>query len=93
LPVAALNCLFSDSVLRSQSLGIRTQQAHISELIIGGQTIVRDRRVLGVDLPAIRQEVLAQIRSGLTANGTLASALAALDQTIARHHLSNPPCC
>jgi hypothetical protein len=26
-------------------------------------------------------------------NGTLALALAALEQTIARHHLSDPPCC
>jgi cytosine/adenosine deaminase-related metal-dependent hydrolase len=71
----------------------RATACHISELIIGGQTIVKDRRVLGVDLPAVRQEVLTQIRSGMTANGTLALALAALDQTIARHHLSDPPCC
>ena len=71
----------------------RATARHISELMIGGRTIVRDRRVLGVDLPAVRQEVLAQIRSGLTANGTLASALAALDRTIAHHHVSNPPCC
>jgi cytosine/adenosine deaminase-related metal-dependent hydrolase len=71
----------------------RATACHISELIIGGQTIVKDRRVLGVDLPAVRQEVLTQIRSGMAANGTLALALAALEQTIARHHLSDPPCC
>jgi cytosine/adenosine deaminase-related metal-dependent hydrolase len=71
----------------------RATARHISELMIGGRTIVRDRRVLGIDLPAVRQELLAQMRSGMTADGTLASALAALDQTIARHHLSSPPCC
>jgi cytosine/adenosine deaminase-related metal-dependent hydrolase len=71
----------------------RATAGHIRELIVGGRTIVRDRQVSGVDLPRIRNEVLSQMRSGMAANGTLSSALSALEQAVARFHLSDPPCC
>jgi cytosine/adenosine deaminase-related metal-dependent hydrolase len=71
----------------------RATAKHISELIVGGRTVVRDRQVLGIDLPAVRHEVLAQMRSGIAANGTLVAALSALDQVLARHYLSEAPCC
>jgi cytosine/adenosine deaminase-related metal-dependent hydrolase len=77
-----LNMLFSRATAR-----------HISELVVRGRTIVKDRRILGIDLPTIRQEILAQMRFGMAANGTIATALSALDQAIAHHHLSDPPCC
>ncbi len=77
-----LNMLFSRATAR-----------HISELVVGGRTIIKDRRVLGIDLPTIRREILAQMRFGIAANGTIAAALSALDQAIAHHHLSDPPCC
>jgi cytosine/adenosine deaminase-related metal-dependent hydrolase len=71
----------------------RATAGHIRELIVGGRTIVRDRQVSGVDLPRIRNEVLSQMRSGMAANGTLSSTLSALEQAVARFHLSDPPCC
>ncbi len=71
----------------------RATASHISELIVGGRTVVRDRQVVGIDLPSIRHEVLARMRSGLAANGTFAAALSALDQAIAQHYLSDAPCC
>lgn len=80
--IEPLNMLFSRATAR-----------HVRELIVGGRTIVRDGRVLGVDLPAIRHEVLLQMRSGMAENATLRSALAALDQVVARHYLPEPHCC
>jgi cytosine/adenosine deaminase-related metal-dependent hydrolase len=77
-----INMLFSRAAAR-----------HIRELIIAGRTIVRDGRVVGVDLPAIRHEVLSQMRSGMAKNGALISAMSALDQAIVRHYLSDAPCC
>lgn len=77
-----LNVLFSRATAR-----------HISELIVGGRTVIKNRQVLGIDLPAIRHEVLARMRSGIAANGTFAAALSALDQAIARHYVSEAPCC
>jgi cytosine/adenosine deaminase-related metal-dependent hydrolase len=80
--IEPINMLFSRATAR-----------YIRELIVGGRTVVRDRRVLGVDLPAIRHEVLSQMRSGMAENATLLSALSALDQAVARHYLPEPHCC
>jgi cytosine/adenosine deaminase-related metal-dependent hydrolase len=77
----------------SNMLFSRATSKHISELIVGGRTVVRKGAVLGIDLPAVRQEVLAQMRSGMAANGTLAAALSALEQAIAGHYWLEAPCC
>jgi cytosine/adenosine deaminase-related metal-dependent hydrolase len=77
-----INLLFSRATAR-----------HIRELIIGGRSVVKDQRVQGVDLPAARQEILAQMKSGIAANGSLTAALAALDHAIEHHYLTDAPCC
>jgi cytosine/adenosine deaminase-related metal-dependent hydrolase len=77
-----INILFSRATARQ-----------IRELIVAGRTIVKDGRVAGVDLPAIRHEVLSQMRSGIARNAVLVSALSALDHAIARHYLLDSPCC
>jgi cytosine/adenosine deaminase-related metal-dependent hydrolase len=71
----------------------RATSRHIRELIVSGRSVVKDRQVPGVDLPAVRHEVLAQMRSGMAANGTLVAALSALEQAIAKHYLADAPCC
>ncbi len=71
----------------------RATARHIREVIVGGRTIVRDGRVLGVDLPAVRHEVLSQMRSGIVKNATLISALSALDDAIAHHYVTDSHCC
>jgi cytosine/adenosine deaminase-related metal-dependent hydrolase len=71
----------------------RATARHIREVIVGGRTIVRDRRVLGVNLEASRREVLAQMRAGMSANRTLATAMPALDRAIAHCFEPDHPCC
>ncbi len=71
----------------------RATARHIRALMVDGRVIVRDRRVLGIELPAIRQVVLAQTRSGLAGNTTLAAAVSALERCVAQHYLSEAPCC
>jgi len=80
--IEPINMLFSRATAR-----------HIRELIVGGKTVTRDGRVAGVDLPAIRQEVLSQTRTGMAENESLLAALSALDQAVARHYLAEPHCC
>jgi cytosine/adenosine deaminase-related metal-dependent hydrolase len=80
--VDPINMLFSRATAR-----------HIRELIVGGRTVVSNGQVPGIDLPAVRREVLAQMRSGMAANGTLVAALSALEQVLARHYLAEVPCC
>ena len=71
----------------------RATARHISELMVGGRTVVKDGVVTGVDLPGARAEVLAQMRGGMARNGALASAMAALDRALALHFEPDHPCC
>jgi cytosine/adenosine deaminase-related metal-dependent hydrolase len=71
----------------------RATARHIRELIVDGRSVVRDRQVLGIDLPAARKEVLAQMRAGMVANPTFAAAMTALDHAIAGHYGAEAPCC
>jgi cytosine/adenosine deaminase-related metal-dependent hydrolase len=71
----------------------RATARHIREVIVAGRTIVKDGRVLGVDLPMIRGEVLSRMRSGIKENTALISALSALDDAIARHYVTDSHCC
>jgi cytosine/adenosine deaminase-related metal-dependent hydrolase len=71
----------------------RATARHIRELIVGGKTVVRDRKVVGIDLPAVRQEVLAQMRAGMAGNGKLVAALAALEEATRAHFQGDAPCC
>jgi cytosine/adenosine deaminase-related metal-dependent hydrolase len=80
--IAPINMLFSRATAR-----------HIREVIVAGRTIVRDGRVLGVDLPAVRHEVLSQMRSGMAKNATFISALSTLDEAVAHHYAPDSNCC
>ena len=69
----------------------RATARHMRELIVGGRTIVRDGHVTGIDLPAVRAEVLAQMRAGMADKADLAAAMPALDAALAAHF--EPGCC
>jgi cytosine/adenosine deaminase-related metal-dependent hydrolase len=60
----------------------RATARHMSELIVGGRTVVRDRRVLGIDLDAARREVLLRMREGQPAMAPFVAALSHLDRAI-----------
>jgi cytosine/adenosine deaminase-related metal-dependent hydrolase len=61
----------------------RATARHMSELIVAGRTIVRDRRVLGIDLEAARREVMLRMREDQPAMAPFAAALSHLDRAIA----------
>jgi cytosine/adenosine deaminase-related metal-dependent hydrolase len=71
----------------------RAKARHVRELIVAGRTVTRDGKVLGVDLPAARQEIIARMRAGMAANAGFAAALQALDGVLARHYEPEAPCC
>ena len=60
----------------------RATARHISELIVAGRTVVKDRRVLGIDLEAARREVVLRMREGQPAMASFAAALSHLDRAI-----------
>jgi 5-methylthioadenosine/S-adenosylhomocysteine deaminase len=71
----------------------RTTMRHIHELIVAGRTIVRDGQVLGVDFPAMRDELLTRLRSGMSQNASFVGALGELERAVERHYQSEHPCC
>ena len=71
----------------------RARAQHVHELIVAGRTVVRDGKVLGVDLPALTNELMARFRSALATNSAFAAALVELERVLAGHFESEPPCC
>ncbi len=71
----------------------RATAHHIRELIVAARTVVRDGRVLGIDLPTMRNEVIGRMRAGFAQKHALVAALPALEIAIANHFEPEPPCC
>jgi cytosine/adenosine deaminase-related metal-dependent hydrolase len=71
----------------------RATARHIHELIVAGRTVVRDGEILGVDFASLRDELLAQVRSGIAASTALVSALGELDHAVAAYFAQAAPCC
>jgi 5-methylthioadenosine/S-adenosylhomocysteine deaminase len=71
----------------------RTTARHIHELIVGGRPIVHEGRLLGIDYPALHQEMLARLRSLMAQNTAFAAAIRELDRVIKLHFETEPPCC
>ncbi len=69
----------------------RSTARHIKELIVGGKSVVRDGHVLGIDLPAMRDDLLARFRHGIANNATFAAALPDLERVVRDHF--ETPCC
>lgn len=47
----------------------RTNATHIDEVVVGGRSVVQQGRVVTLDEPGLRAELVAQVRSGLAAAG------------------------
>ena len=58
----------------------RAHRGHIDEVIIGGRTVVRGGQLATLDEPALRAELLAQVRSALAAQPAFAQWRCTLDQ-------------
>jgi cytosine/adenosine deaminase-related metal-dependent hydrolase len=71
----------------------RSTRRHIQQLIVAGRTIVQEGRILGIDFPAMQDDLLARLRSGIAQNASLPAALAELERAVATHYQAQPPCC
>ena len=77
-----MTTIFAMTSIRSNLVFARATARHISELIVAGRAVVRDHRVLGIDLEAARREVVLRMRAGQPAMASLAAALPHLDHAI-----------
>ena len=71
----------------------RATAHHIREMIVGGRTVVRQGKVMGIDFPAMREELHARLRAGMAGNAAFAAALGALERVVHPHFETEAPCC
>jgi cytosine/adenosine deaminase-related metal-dependent hydrolase len=71
----------------------RATARHIRELIVAGRSVVRDGRVLGIDYPVMREDLLARLRAMMAQNAVFADALGHLEVAIRNHFEPDTPCC
>jgi cytosine/adenosine deaminase-related metal-dependent hydrolase len=71
----------------------RTTMRHIHELIVAGRSVVREGQILGIDYPAMRDDMLSRLRADMGKSAALATALGELERAVAGHYQSQPPCC
>lgn len=71
----------------------RATKRHVKEVIVAGRSIVREGRVLGVDLEAAHAELRARYRAGIAGRAELAAALPPLEAAIERHYRLRLGCC
>ncbi len=62
-------------------------------LIVAGRTIVRDGRILGLDIEAAHREMRDQFRTGITDRAGFRAALPPLENASAQHYASRIGCC
>lgn len=82
MPVEPLDLLFA-----------RANRSHVRELVVAGRTVVREGRVLGVDLDAIHAELRAAYRAGMPDRAGLARALPSFEREVRRFCLERLGCC
>jgi hypothetical protein len=71
----------------------RSTMRHIDELIVGGRSVVRAGRVLGIDYPAMLDDMLGRLRAGMNERAGLAAAIRELERAIGAHYRGEAPCC
>ena len=70
-----------DEIDTLQLVLTRATSRHISELIVGGRTVVKNGAVTGVDAQAARAELLGKLRAGMRVKAAIAAALPALERS------------
>lgn len=71
----------------------RARADHIHAVYVGGRRIVSNGRVLGVELPELREEVMDTIRSAMRQDRPIRGALQTLEAAIGASFNDDAPCC
>ena len=82
MPVAPVDLVFA-----------RATMAHVASLIVGGREIVRDGRVLGVDLDAAHAALRENYRAAMPSRAPFLSAWASLEVSATQFYRGLAGCC
>ena len=80
--------------IRCDLLFARTTMRHIHELIVRGRSVVREGEVLGIDYPAMRDDLLARLRAAMAAERVRSPRRCCeLERAVRQPFLADAPCC
>jgi cytosine/adenosine deaminase-related metal-dependent hydrolase len=71
----------------------RGNRSHLRELIVAGRSVVRDGKLLGVDLDAAQRELRAAYRAAMPARAGFVQAWSGFEKAVCAHYLNRLGCC
>jgi cytosine/adenosine deaminase-related metal-dependent hydrolase len=94
--VLDLDALDRDAVMAVEPIDLifaRATAAHVARLVVAGQEIVRDGRLVRVDLDAAERELRRQYRAEMPSRATFLEAWRDLEPVVAEHYRVGLGCC
>ena len=94
--VLDLDPLDRDAVMPVEPIDLvfaRATAAHVAELIVGGEQVVRNGRLVRVDLKAVETELRRQYRANSPSRAPFLAAWDALEPAVAQHYRNGLGCC
>ena len=91
-----LDALDRDAVMAVEPVDLvfaRATAAHVARLFVAGQEIVRDGRLIRVDLDAVEGELRVQYRARMSSRAAFLEAWAGLEPAVAEHYRDGLGCC
>ena len=82
MPVDPLDLLFA-----------RANQSHVAQLFVAGRQVIGDRKLLGIDLDAIHDELRGRLRAGMPSRARFLSAWPHLEPAVAAFYRDGGSCC
>ena len=94
--VLDLDALDRDAVMAVEPIDLvfaRANAAHVARLIVAGEEIVRDGRLVRVDLDAAETELRRQYRTKMPSRAAFLEASGSLEPAVAEHYRNGLGCC
>ena len=91
-----LDALDRDAVMAVEPVDLifaRATAAHVARLFVAGQEVVRDGRLIRVDLDAVEGELRVQYRARMSSRAAFLEAWAGLEPAVAEHYRDGLGCC
>jgi cytosine/adenosine deaminase-related metal-dependent hydrolase len=91
-----LDALDRDAVMAVEPVDLifaRATAAHVARLFVAGQEVVRDGRLIRVDLDAVEDELRVQYRARMSSRAAFLEAWAGLEPAVAEHYRDGLGCC
>lgn len=85
--------LIEPDVPAMELLLARAGKCHVRDVIVAGQDVVHDGKLVKIDLPALEAELLARLRREISTTADLRTAMPELERVLADRLMTHGGCC